>query len=62
LADSEDIEDVMLPYSEIYYENPLFVQLDERSPPKDLPKKINSGPKLHAVFSNGKAALVPEEH
>jgi hypothetical protein len=62
LVDTDDIEDVMLPYGDVHYENPLYVQLEEGSWARESPKVQNQGPKVHAVFQNGKAKLVPEEH
>ena len=50
LVDTDDIEDVMLPYSDIHYENPLYVQLEEGSWVRESPRVQNQGPKVHAIF------------
>ena len=62
MAENDDVEDVMLPYSDLRLEPPLFVELDDEAGIAEPTKSDDASAKFHAVFAKSQARFVPDDH
>lgn len=62
VIENDDVEDVMLPYSDLRFEPPVFVELDDEAGIAEPTKSDAASAKFHAVFAKSQARFVPDNH